>query len=77
MLNEGDAKSALNAYTASASWSFTTVASVGYGDIYPVTNVEKVFGIFAMMISCAIFSFIVGAISSLFDKNDQIIADLQ
>ena len=70
LLNKGDATSAIDVYIASASWSFTTVSSVGYGDLYPLTNAEKIFGIFAMMISTAIFSYIVGAISSLFDKND-------
>ena len=77
LLNKGDAKSAIDVYIASASWSFTTVASVGYGDVYPLTVPEKVFGIFAMMISCGIFSYIVGYLSTLFDKNDQIVAELQ
>jgi voltage-gated potassium channel len=70
LLGKGDAKSAIDAYIASASWSFTTVSSVGYGDIYPVTNSEKIFGIFAMMVSTAVFSIIVGILSTLFDKND-------
>jgi hypothetical protein len=70
LLNKEDAKSAMDVYIASASWSFTTVASVGYGDLYPLTNAEKVFGIFAMIISTGIFSYIVGVLSTLFDKND-------
>jgi hypothetical protein len=77
LLNEGDAKSAIDVYIASASWSFTTVSSVGYGDLYPLTNNEKIFGIFAMIISCGIFSLIVGILSTLLDKNDQIVAELQ
>jgi hypothetical protein len=76
LLNDEDARSAINAYIASASWSFTTIASVGYGDIYPLTDNEKLFGIFAMMVSCGIFSTIVGILSTLFDKNDQIIAEI-
>jgi len=77
LLTFDDAQAAINAYIASASWSFTTIASVGYGDIYPLTNQEKLFGIFAMMVSCGIFSTIVGILSTLFDKNDQIVAELQ
>lgn len=30
-----------------------------------------------MMVSCGIFSTIVGILSTLFDKNDQIVAELQ
>ncbi len=77
LLNKDDTKSAIDMYIASASWSFTTIASVGYGDIYPVSNNEKVFGLIAMMISTGIFSYIVGAMGSLFDKNDQIVNEYQ
>ena len=70
LLNQGDANSAINAYISAASWSLTTVSTTGYGDIYPLTNNEKIFGIFALMISCGIFSYIVGILSTLFDKND-------
>lgn len=77
LLNQDDAKSAIDSYIAAASWALTTVSSTGYGDLYPLTNEEKIFGIFALMISCGIFSYIVGVLSTLFDKNDQIILDLQ
>ena len=77
LLNSGDAKSAIDAYIASASWGLTTVSSTGYGDIYPLTNEEKIFGIFALIISCGIFSYIVGVMSTLFDKNNSIIQDLK
>jgi Ion transport protein len=77
LLNQGDAKSAIDAYIASASWALTTVSSTGYGDIYPLTNEEKIFGIFALMISCGIFSYVVGVMSTLFDKNNSIVQDLQ
>jgi hyperpolarization activated cyclic nucleotide-gated potassium channel 2 len=70
LLNKGDTNSAIGAYIASMSWSFTTISSVGYGDIYPVTNVEKIFGIISMIISCGMFSYIVGAIASVLSKND-------
>ena len=67
----------MDAYIASASWALTTVSSTGYGDIYPLTNEEKIFGIFALLISCGIFSYIVGVMSTLFDKNNSIVQDLQ
>ena len=69
-LNREDVKSAINTYIASASWSLTTISSTGYGDICPITDIEKCFGILAMMISCGVFSYIVGTLGSLFDRND-------
>ena len=30
--------------------SFTTMTTVGYGDVNPVSNVEKIFAMFAMMV---------------------------
>lgn len=77
LLNKDDIKSAVDVWIASSSWSLTTVATVGYGDVYPLTIYEKIFGIFAMIISCAIFSYIVSSLATLFDRNDQIIAELE
>jgi len=70
LLNDGEAKAAIDVYIAAASWSFTTVATVGYGDLYPLSVSEKIVGIVGMIFSCGIFSFIVGAISALFEKNN-------
>ena len=77
LLNKDDIKSAVDVWIASSSWSLTTVATVGYGDIFPLTAIEKIFGIFAMIISCAIFSYIVGSLATLFDRNDQIVAEIE
>lgn len=69
LLNREDLKSAIDVYLASMSWAFTTIATVGYGDIYAVTDVEKIFAMFAMIISCGIFAYIVGFLGALFDRN--------
>ena len=36
--------------------------TVGYGDITPVTNKEKIFIIFITLISCAVFAYAVNTI---------------
>jgi predicted enzyme related to lactoylglutathione lyase len=69
LLGEDDVRSAIDVYVASMSWSFTTVATVGYGDIYAVTEAEKIFATIAMIISCGVFAYIVGFLGSVFDKN--------
>ena len=40
--------------------------TIGYGDITPVTNVEKIFTIFVTLISCAVFAYSVHTIGSIF-----------
>jgi hypothetical protein len=60
---------------ASLSWALTTIATVGYGDIYAVTDAEKIYTMVAMIISCGVFAFIVGFLGNLFDKNNQIVSE--
>ena len=39
-------------YITSLYFTFTILTSVGFGNIAPLTNYEKVFSIFAMMLGC-------------------------
>lgn len=43
-------------------FSFITIITVGYGDIVPKTNNEKIFVIFATMIGSAFFAYTVNTI---------------
>lgn len=40
--------------------------TVGYGDFVPVTNIERVVGIMAMLISCVVFAYSLNAIGEIF-----------
>jgi hypothetical protein len=51
------------------------MTTTGYGDIYPVTELEKVYSMFCMIIACAVFAFIVGSITSIINGGSTIIAD--
>jgi len=55
----------VNQYTASVYWAFTTITTVGYGDIKPTNDYEKLYSIIIMVIGAALFSFIVGNVSNL------------
>jgi len=54
-----------NKYTASVYWAFTTITTVGYGDIKPTNDYEKLYSVIIMVIGAALFSFIVGNVSNL------------
>ena len=41
-------------------FAFTTLATVGYGDYYPVSNTERLIGSFIILFGVAVFSFIMG-----------------
>jgi hypothetical protein len=59
------------------SWSFTTITTVGYGDIYPCSDNEKIFGTFCMIVACGIFAYIIGSIGTMVDRNSTLIADFK
>lgn len=52
---------------ADAVWlAFTTVATVGYGDIVPSTPASKIFAVFIVILGYAIFSIVTANIAALF-----------
>lgn len=73
-------------YIHSMFWSFTTITStnnnltyisgVGYGDLYAVSENEKLVAIFVLMIACGVFAILVGLMAAIFDKSDAIVSDL-
>ena len=51
-------------------WAFTTMTTVGYGDISSVTVAEKVWAIGTMIVSGFFFSFVVGRMAGVVAKMD-------
>jgi len=50
-------------YVTAFYYTITTITTVGYGDISPVTIVEKIFGICMMCLGVVAFSFATGSLS--------------
>ena len=48
------------------------MATVGYGDITPKTENEKVFGLIAELIACGVFAYVVGSIEMILNRSSTI-----
>mmetsp|Transcript_19889 Transcript_19889/g.36684 ORF Transcript_19889/g.36684 Transcript_19889/m.36684 type:complete len:648 (-) Transcript_19889:4500-6443(-) len=57
-------------YLISFYWAFTTIATVGYGDIHAYTEVEMVVCITAMAVGVGVYSMIISSITSLLSSID-------
>lgn len=59
-------------------WAFTTITSVGYGDVYPVTSEGRVVGIVLMTVGVGLFGTFTAYVASWFvtpgkqDTNDPV-----
>ena len=58
-------------------YSFTTLSTVGFGDIYPHSDVERLFTIIVLVAGVSIFSVFLGDIGSLIEKYDEVHGDLE
>lgn len=56
------------AYLASLYWAITTLTTVGYGDILPMTIPEKTFALFSMLIGATVFGYIIGNLAELLES---------
>jgi len=52
-------------YVAALYWAFTTMTTVGYGDITPKSDIERIYAIVSMIFGATIFGYIVGSIAAL------------
>ena len=65
-------------YLYSVYWALTTLTTVGYGDITPTNNAERVFSLFALLTGALVFGYMLSSIGDLLrnvDKNMQRLVD--
>ncbi|CAJ1437123.1 unnamed protein product [Effrenium voratum] len=67
---EWDNETSTSKYISSLYWAMTTVTTVGYGDIVPRSDDERVFTMLAMILGGAFYGYVVGNISVILASND-------
>ena len=58
-------------YLYSVYWAVTTLTTVGYGDLVPTNDAERVYALCAMLISALIFGYMISNIGSLVASMDR------
>uniref|UniRef100_A0A061R5N6 Cyclic nucleotide-binding protein n=1 Tax=Tetraselmis sp. GSL018 TaxID=582737 RepID=A0A061R5N6_9CHLO len=66
--DEGDERDLFEHYIVSLFWSFTTITTVGYGDIVPVNKYERLISILCMVAGVGLFGYLMGTLSSMVQK---------
>lgn len=60
-----DTDSDLKKYIITLYWVFTTMTTVGYGDITPTNDLERAFAVVVMIFGATVFGYIIGSIAEI------------
>lgn len=59
-----------NDYIDALYWTITTITTVGYGDIIPLTNAQKLYAVFVQILGFGVFTFAIGTVASRLMRKD-------
>ncbi len=59
-----------SSYINDLYWTITTLTTVGYGDITPITNPQKIYAICVQVFGFGVLTFIIGAVASQLVRKD-------
>jgi Cyclic nucleotide-binding domain/Ion channel len=57
-------------YLGALYWCVQTVTTVGYGDVAPQTNAERLYAMLAMIFGVGVYGYVIGNVASLLTKID-------
>jgi CRP-like cAMP-binding protein len=63
-------ESTFDRYLCAVYWAITTMATVGYGDFVPTSNMERGYAMFAMIVGAAFYGYMIGIITSQVAEGD-------
>lgn len=69
LLAESSPESNIRTAEEALWWAMTTITTVGYGDLYPVTNAGRIVASVAMFSGIGVFGALSGVAASLFIGN--------
>ncbi len=58
-------------YIDSIYWCITTITTVGYGDISPITDLQKILTMITMFLGVAVYGYVIGNVASLLSNIDK------
>lgn len=58
-------------YVASVYWAVATLSTLGYGDVIPETNAERLFATVCTFIGGAVYAFLLGSVCSIITNLDE------
>ena len=61
-------------YLASLYWAFTTMTTVGYGDILPTNDTERMYATIIMVLGSTVFGYVVGSVSAIANNQNSAFA---
>ncbi len=59
-------------YINALYWTSMTLTTVGFGDITPITNIERVYAIFTMFFGYSFFGYLIGSFAGILTKQNPI-----
>ena len=58
-------------YLAALYWSAATLSTLGYGDIVPTTDIERVYVVFATIIGASAYAYMIGNVCGIVAGLDE------